>query len=242
METFRTLSYHPGVGRCLHALGNLALAEENKPAVARKFYEDALALNQSLGLRGAVGYNHYQLAVLAHRQGLVNDASLGYRQALNDAKLATDRVLEGAALAQLSKMSLEQKDNVAARRYAEAALKLSGQVKDKLTRAVTLYNLAMVDAADGQLADAKGALAEAREAFLAFDGVEVPLVETATQALNKQGSTTSPGPTRILPGGPGALPGSPTTPPPRAPDRILSREPGFTSLPGRGRRGFTDAS
>jgi len=51
METFRTLGYQPGVGRCLHALGNMALAEKDFLA-ARKLYDDALTLNLSIGLRG----------------------------------------------------------------------------------------------------------------------------------------------------------------------------------------------
>jgi len=140
--------------------------------------------------------------VLAHRQGLVNDADSGYRQALDDAKLATDRVLEGAALAQLSKLSRERNDRVAALRYVKAALKLSGRVKDKLTRAVALYNLAMVDAADGQLADAKGALTEAREAFAAFAGVEVAMVDQAQDSLDhREDPSTTPGePDQILRG------------------------------------------
>jgi tetratricopeptide (TPR) repeat protein len=103
IERFRALGYQPGVSRCLHVLGNVALAEKNFEA-ARQFYNDALALNLSLGLRGATRYNRYQLAVLAHRQHELSVAEAGYQQVLEDAKLAIDRVLEGAALAQLSKL------------------------------------------------------------------------------------------------------------------------------------------
>ena len=185
MATFRALGYQPGVGRCQHVLGNVALAEEDFDN-ARKFYNDALALNLSLKLPGAAGYNRYQLAVLAHRQNALGEADKGYKQVREDAKQATDRVLEGAALAQLSKLSLQQQDKEAARRYGQAALQISEQVKDKLTRAVALYNLAMADAADGQLVDAKGALAEAREAFAAFAGVEVAMVDLAKDSLDRK--------------------------------------------------------
>jgi tetratricopeptide (TPR) repeat protein len=212
-ETFRALGYQPGVGRCLHALGNVALAGGDSMA-ARSFYDEALKLNLSRGLRGAAGYNRYQLAVLAHRLSQLSDADTGYLQALDDAKQATDRVLEGAVFAQLSKLSLQRKDKEKARRYVQDALQCSSQVKDKLTRAVALYNLAMVDAADGQLVDAKGALAEAREAFEAFNGVEVHMVDQAKDSIAHRDTSTRPGrPDRTQPGGPLAFP--------RGPDRVF---------------------
>jgi hypothetical protein len=74
---------------------------------------------------------------------------------------------------------------------------LSKQINDTLTRAVALYNLAMVDAADGQLVDAKGTLAEAREAFSAFEGLEVAMVDEAQESLGHNESPGSaPGPDR----------------------------------------------
>jgi hypothetical protein len=112
----------------------------------------------------------------------------------------------------LSKLWRGRKDKDKARRYGQAALQLSRQVKDKLTRAVALYNLAMVDAADGQLADAKGALAEAREAFAAFAGVELVMVDQAIGSLDHRDPSTTPG------GG-----GGPDRTPTGGPDRTLSR-------------------
>jgi hypothetical protein len=61
----------------------VALAEKDFVAARRS------ALNLSLGLRGAAGYNRYQLAVLAHQLGQLRAADTGYHQALDAAKQAT---------------------------------------------------------------------------------------------------------------------------------------------------------
>jgi tetratricopeptide (TPR) repeat protein len=247
-KAFQGLGYRPGEARSLHALGNVALGQNDLDG-ARKSYSDALALNQSLGLAGAAGYNRYQLAVLNHRQGLLAVAEQGYLGAITDAKKAGDRVLEAAALAQLSKVSRQLNRRDAARRYAKDALVLAEQLTDRLTRAVALYQLAMVDAADGQLSDAKGRLAEAREAFAIFGGQELDQVKQASAGLDRLdlGSIgpdhsesftvdepvkpETGGPDRTLPGGPDrVLPGGDiqnTDEPhtdhlgPTGPDRIL---------------------
>jgi tetratricopeptide (TPR) repeat protein len=186
-QIFQALGFQPGLARCLHALGNVALAEGDEDA-ARRNYQQALSLNNSLGLRGSASYNQYQLAVLDHRGGKFAGADRGYQDALLGARAVTDRVLEAATLAQLTKLRRNQKRWEEARTCGQEALRLAEQLKDKLTQAVALYHLAMVDAADGQLTEAKGRLMEAREAFAAFDAPELAMIKHAVEDLAAEGS------------------------------------------------------
>jgi tetratricopeptide (TPR) repeat protein len=109
LETCRRFGYQRGIAKGLLAMGNSALAKKLYPE-ARQHYGDAIALNKSLGQLGAAAYAVYQSAIVAHREGHLDDAERDYNEAGDYARKEKDRVLEAAVLAQLAKLMLDKGD------------------------------------------------------------------------------------------------------------------------------------
>jgi tetratricopeptide (TPR) repeat protein len=171
LETCRRFGYQRGIAKGLLAMGNSALAKKLYPE-ARQHYGDAIALNKSLGQLGAAAYAVYQSAIVAHREGHLDDAERDYNEAGDYARKEKDRVLEAAVLAQLAKLMLDKGDRQAAERNAKKALEQAHDLDDHLTRVTAACTLGLLQETSGQDANAHETRVAAGNARATIKGVQ----------------------------------------------------------------------
>lgn len=126
---------------------------------ARQTMFDALERSQASGSRPGARAHMLMLGDICAGQLELHQAAAFYRQALDDALDAYDRVDEGTAHAGLAQLAYEQDDLVTAEQEAQAALSIAQESRHELLAVRASLTLAWVVYARGELQSAQEVLA-----------------------------------------------------------------------------------
>jgi tetratricopeptide (TPR) repeat protein len=150
-------------GKALTIMGLIA-TEQNEPASARQYNEQALAIARELQNRALEGSSLNNLAnAIGFLQGEYSVAQEYYEQAYAIFHLRGDRSNEGLALSNLGWVAGMQGDFTAAFRYHMQALPIVREVEHRNTEINTLINLSAVSGMIGNVETALQYASEARE-------------------------------------------------------------------------------
>jgi tetratricopeptide (TPR) repeat protein len=144
-------------GKIKKALGLIAESQGDH-AEARKRYQDALDLAQSLGDRRGISSNLNNLGNVAREQGDYDTAHKYYQQSLDLAKALGDRQGIANIMLNLGNVAGSQGDYEAARKYYQQSLELAQALGDRQGISSSLGNL-------GNLAQTRGDIEAARKYY-----------------------------------------------------------------------------
>ena len=186
LKDFELLKYKLGLGLAHHALGNLAYSlarSDDDLDAAEKEYQQALKINDDLQAALGAARNRYQLGVIAQRRGRDKEAKAAYRKVQTVARREKDLGLLAATLHQLGRLDLTAGNLKRAGSRANQALKYARRAEDRLSEVSALSLIGLVDAYEGNEAEAREKLLSAQAAFLDLKAPEAIKVEKLLEEL-----------------------------------------------------------
>ena len=166
-------------------LKGLAALEAKDDVAARGFFEGALSLWGDADPAGrAIAHNN--LAMLAARAGILDDARSLYQESLGERRAAGDVRGEAETLGNLGALEFRAGNLVDARDYNLKSLDLRKALRDRLGIALTLFNLAELADTDGDSSTAIALYAHADLIFCDLGSAYAAASRDALDALSEK--------------------------------------------------------